>query len=136
MIDLALLFLVVAAITFIIGAPLALALPALLPAVLATPAVDMPVSRVDVAQGWSSASALDATVCATSPSAVYPRFRARTSSALIASDDTCAVAPVATDRHGRQLVGAAAKSRARKLARTASHRETMRHAPMPGQVRK
>lgn len=127
MVDLALLFLVVAAITFVVGAPLALALPALLPTVLATPAVDMPVTRADVAWGWSSASPLDTGACVVSPSSVFTRFRARTSG-TIAAGDTCAVAPIATDRHGHPLTGAAAKARARRLARTASHREVMRRS--------
>lgn len=135
MIDLALLFLVVAAITFIIGAPLALALPALLPAVLATPSVDMPVSRVDVVAGWSSASALDTTACAVSPSSVFTRFRARTVG-TVGMCDTCQAVPIVTDRHGHPLTGAAAQARARRLARTASHRETMRRASCEGKVRK
>lgn len=127
MVDLAFLALAVAALTFIVGAPLALVLPALLPAALMSPPVDVPVARVDVAAGWSSASPLDAGACAVSPSNVFPRFEARTSG-TVAAGDTCQSAPLATDRHGRPLVGAAAKARARRLMRTDSHREVMRRS--------
>ena len=137
MVDLAFLSLVIAAFTFVVGGPIALLLPAVLPAVLASPAVETPVARVDVARGWSASSPLDALACATSPSAVYPRFRARTSRAMTtATEDTCATAPTPTDRHGRQLTGAAAKARARKLSRTDSHREVMRGPSCEGNVRK
>ena len=136
MVDLAFLALITAALTFVVGAPLALALPALLPAALMSPPVDMPVARVDVVAGWSASSPLDATVCATSPSAVYPRFRARTSPYAVKAGDVCQVAPIALDRHGRPLTGAAAQARARRLARTDSHREVMRRAAPSGQVRK
>ena len=135
MIDLAFLALIIAAITFVIGGPIALILPVLIPAVLASPAVETSVARADIQRGWSSASPLDDSACATSPSAVYPRFRARTSSQPIAGE-VCQAAPAPTDRHGRPLTGAAAKARARRLARTDSHRETMRRAAHEGKVRK